>query len=137
MSEHTPIYEELLDGPFPCTLTSLEGSGAPYGVIVWCERRGEAVGVNAAEGVWLHNLRRDPRVGLVIVDTRNILRHVSITGRVASIEPDEDYEQLNSMSEVYEGRPYAYTTPDSVARYRIEIEVLKVRTLDLAPPPAP
>ena len=35
MSARPPIFEELLDGPFPCTLTSLDGTGAPYGVVVW------------------------------------------------------------------------------------------------------
>ncbi len=135
MSERPPIYEELLGGPFPCTLTSLDATGAPYGVVVWCGDLDGAVGVNAAEGVWLRNLRRDPRVGLVVVDTRNILRHVSITGRVVDISPDEDYAHINSLSEVYEGRPYAYSTPEQAPRFRVEIEVLKLRTLDLAPPP--
>jgi hypothetical protein len=135
MSERPAIYAELLDGPFPCTLTSLDSAGAPYGVVVWCGQLGDAVGVNAAEGVWLRNLRRDPRVGLVVVDTRNILRHVSISGRVASVTPDESYAHINSLSEVYEGRPYAYSTPDEVPRFRVEVEVLKVRTLDLQAPP--
>jgi hypothetical protein len=134
MTAHPPIYDELLDGPFPCTLTSLDGGGGPYGVVVWCGRLGDAVGVNAGEGVWLRNLRRDPRVGLVVVDTRNILRHVSISGRVSEISPDSDYAHIDSLSEVYEGRPYAYSTPEEVPRFRVEIEVLKVRTLDLAPP---
>ena len=93
------------------------------------------MGVNAAEGVWLRNLRRDPRVGQVIVDTRNILRHVSITGRVSGISPDAEYAHIDSLSEVYEGRPYAYSTPAGVSRFQVEIEVLKLRTLDLAPPP--
>jgi hypothetical protein len=70
----------------------------------------------------------------VIVDTGNILRHVSITGRVSEISLDERYAHINSLSEVYEGRPYAYSTPEDVPRFRVEIEVLKVRTLDLAPP---
>ena len=134
MGAHPPIYEELLDGPFPCTLNSLDANGSPYGVVVWCGRIGEAVGVNAAEGVWLRNLRRDPRASLVIVDTRNILRHVSITGRASEISLDERYAHINALSEVYEGRPYAYSTPEDVPRFRVEIEVLKVRTLDLAPP---
>lgn len=134
MSDHPPIYEELLDGPFPCTINSLDRTAAPYGVVVWCGRLGDAVGVNAAEGVWLRNLRRDPRVGLVVVDTRNILRHVSISGRVSAITLDEDYAHIDSLSEVYEGRPYSYSKPADVPRFRVEIEVLKVRTLDLAPP---
>lgn len=134
-SAHPPIYEELLDGPYPCTLNSLAGNGAPYGVVVWCGRLADAVGVNAAESVWLRNLRRDPRVGVVIVDTRNILRHVSISGRVSDISLDEGYAHIDSLSEVYEGRPYAYSKPADVPRFRVEIEVLKVRTLDLAPAP--
>ena len=125
----------MLDGPFPCALTSLDANGTPYGVVVWCGRLGDAVGVNAAEGVWLRNLRRDPRVGLVVVDTRqHPAPRLDQRPRQRDLARRATTRTSTRLSEVYEGRPYAYSTPEDVPRFRVEIEVLKVRTLDLAPP---
>ncbi len=134
MSAPPEIVAELLDGPYPCALTSLDGDGSPYSVVVWCGRAEGRITVNAAEGLWLRNLRRDPRLSLVVVDTRNILRHVNVQGRVTEIAPDTDYAHIDSLSEIYEGRPYAYSTPEDVPRFRVVIEPLRIRTLDLPAP---
>jgi PPOX class probable F420-dependent enzyme len=127
------LVRELLEAPFPCCLTSLDRDGSPYGVVVWCAPDGGRITVNAARGLWLRNLRRDPRVSLVVVDTGNILRHVSVQGRVVGIDPDERYAHIDSLSQVYEGRRYQYSTPEEVPRFRVAIEPDRVRTLDLAP----
>jgi len=133
MSEPRPaIFDELLAGPYPCCLTTLDGAGNPYGVVVWCGSLGDMVAVNATESVWLNNLRRDSRASLIIVDTRNILRYLAIRGRVADVTPDGEYAHINSLSEVYEGRPYAYSTPEDVPRYRVAIAIEKLRTTDIA-----
>lgn len=126
------IFDELLAGPYPCCLTTLDGGGNPYSVVVWCGSLGDAVAVNATESVWLNNLRRDPRASLLVVDTANILRYVSIRGRATDVTPDRDYAHINSLSEVYEGRPYAYSAPEQVIRYRVAITVEKLRTTDIA-----
>jgi hypothetical protein len=131
------LVEELFAGPYPCSLTSLREDGSPYSVVVWTAREGERFTVNAAEGRWLSNLRRDPRLSLVVVDTNNILRHVAVDGVVASIAPDSGYAHIDSLSLVYERRRYAYSTPDEVPRFRVEIEPLRIRTLDLPPPGDP
>lgn len=128
------IVDELLDGPYPCALTTLDADGSPYSVIVWCHQAGGRIAVNAADGKWLRNLRRDPRVSLAVVDTANILRHVNVQGRVLDVSADCDYAHIDSLSRVYEGRPYAYSTPAEVPRYRVEIEPQRVRTLDLDAP---
>jgi PPOX class probable F420-dependent enzyme len=133
MSERPEIVDELLQGPYPCALTTLDRDGQPYSVIVWCGQTDGRITVNAAEGKWLANLRRDPRLSLVVVDTENILRHVNVQGRVAEIAPDTEYAHIDSLSEVYEGRPYAYSTPEDEPRFRVEIEPLRIRTLDLPP----
>ena len=126
------LETELLEGPFPCCLTTLEKDGAPYSVVVWCGRDGERVTVNATHGRWLRNLRRDPRVSLVVVHTDNILRYVAVQGTVARIEPDEGYGHMNTLSRVYEGRDYAYSTPEEVERFRIEIVRASTRVVDIA-----
>ena len=52
--------------------------------------------------------------------------------RLLDVTPDRDYAHINSLSEVYEGRPYAYSTPEDVPRYRVAITVDKLRTTDIA-----
>lgn len=130
--ERPPIVDELLAGPYPCCLTTLDGGGNPYSVVVWCGAHGDDVAVNATESVWLNNLRRDPRASLLVVDTANILRYVSVRGRAIDVSVDDDYAHINSLSEIYEGRPYAYSTPDAVTRYRVVVSVDKLRTTDIA-----
>lgn len=128
------FVSEMLASALPCCLTSLDPDGSPYGVVVWCALDANRFTVNAGEGRWLTNLRRDPRVSLVIVDTQNILRHVAVQGRVVAIEADRDYEHIDSLSRAYEERRYQYSQPEDAPRYRIEIEPERVRTVDLAPP---
>ena len=135
MNERTrdDFVREMVAAPHPCALTSLDEDGSPYGVVVWCALEGDVFTVNAAEGRWLRNLRRDPRVSLVIVDTANIHRHVAVQGRVVEIDLDEGYAHIDSLSEVYEGRRYGYSLPQEVPRFRLAIEPDRIRTFDLAP----
>ena len=127
MSARPTIIDELLDGPHPCSLTSLEEAGSPYSVVVWCRQEEGRITVNAAEGLWLRNLRRDPRISLVVDDP-------GPPQRVAEIVDDDGYAHIDSLSRVYEGRPYAYSKPEDVPRFRIAIEPRRIRTLDLPPP---
>lgn len=127
------FVREMLAAPHPCCLTSLDPDGHPYGVVVWCALDADQLTVNAGEGHWLANLRRDPRVSLVIVDAQNILRYVAVEGTVVAIEPDSDYAHVDSLSRIYEQRPYQYSRPEEVPRYRLTIAPDRVRRLDHTP----
>ena len=128
------LVAELVDGPNPCCLSTLREDGSPYSVVVWCGRDGERFTVNAAEGRWLDNVRRDPRVSLVVVDTGNILRHVGVDGVVVAIEPDHDYAHIDSLSRTYMGGAYQWSTPEDVPRFKLVIEPRRVRTVDIPAP---
>jgi PPOX class probable F420-dependent enzyme len=128
------LIAELADGPNPCCLTSLRADGSPYTVVVWCGRDGDRFTVNAAEGRWLANIRRDPRVSFVVVDIANILRHVGVEGRVVAVEPDTDYAHIDGLSRTYLGSKYQWTTPDDVPRFRVVIEPERIRTVDIPLP---
>jgi PPOX class probable F420-dependent enzyme len=132
MSTRPELVGELLEGPYPCCLTTLRPEGDPYAVVVWCAPEGDTVTVNATEGRWLANIRRDPRVSLVVVDTAEILRHVGIDGRVVGIEPDRDHAHIDSLSQLYEGRPYAYSTSGEEPHFKLTIEPLRIRAFDLS-----
>jgi hypothetical protein len=102
--------------------------------VVWCGLDGKRFTVNGAEGRWLDNVRRDPRVSFVVVDTEDILRHVGVDGRVVEIEPDTDYAHIDELSRVYLGGKYQWSTPDDVARFRVVIEPQRLRTVDIPLP---
>jgi PPOX class probable F420-dependent enzyme len=128
------LVAELIDGPYPCCLTTLRADGSPYSVVVWCARKGERCTVNAAEGRWLDNLRRDPRVSFTVVDTGNILRHVGVDGVVVAIERDEDYAHIDALSQTYMGGRYQWSTPEGEPRFKVTIEPKRIRTVDIPPP---
>jgi hypothetical protein len=69
---------------------------------------------------------------VLIAGTAVIGRWGSSSGGAADARPDRDEAALHSLSEVYEGRPYAYSTPEDVPRYRVAITVDKLRTTDIA-----
>jgi PPOX class probable F420-dependent enzyme len=128
------LVAELVDGPYPCCLTTLRADGSPYSVVVWCAREGERFTVNGAEGRWLDNIGRDPRVSLAVVDTGNILRHVGVDGVVVAIEPDEDYAHIDALSQTYMGGRYQWSTPEGEPRFKVTIEPKRIRTVDIPPP---
>jgi PPOX class probable F420-dependent enzyme len=128
------LVAELLDGPYPCCLSTLRADGSPYTVVVWCGRDGDRVAVNAAEGRWLANIRRDPRVSLVVVDTANILRHVGIDGIVVVIEPDAGYAHIDGLSRVYMGGAYQWSAPREEPRFKLVIEPRPTRAVDISLP---
>ena len=128
------LIAELVEGPYPCCLSTLREDGSPYTVVVWCGREGERFTVNAAEGRWLDNVRRDPRVSFALVDTANILRHVGVDGVVIAIEPDEDYAHIDGLSRTYVGGKYQWSAPEDVPRFKVVIEPKRIRTVDIPLP---
>ena len=51
-------------------------------------------------------LRRDPRVSLTVLEDGNWYHHVSLVGRVVSLEPDPDLRDIDRLALRYTGKPY-------------------------------
>jgi hypothetical protein len=51
-------------------------------------------------------LRRDPRAALTVLDKGSWYRHVSLLGRVVSIEDDVDLADIDRLARRYTGRDY-------------------------------
>ena len=135
MSDRPAIVDELLDGPHPCCLTSLDRTALRTASSSGAARSDGRITVNAAEGLWLRNLRRDPRISLVVVDIDNILRHVSVQGRVAEIVDDEGYAHIDSPLAGLRGQARTRTRRPRTCRgsgSRSSRE--RIRTLDLRRP---
>ena len=102
----SPEAKHLLDRPNFAHLATLMPDGSPNATPVWIGREGEHIvictGENSLKG---KNTRRDPRVGLSIVDFTNPYEEVQIRGRVIERRPDPDLKILDLISHKYTGKP--------------------------------
>jgi hypothetical protein len=55
---------------------------------------------------------------------------VSIAATLADVAEDVGYAHINALSRVYEGRDFAYSTPDELTRFRLLLEPTVVSMQD-------
>jgi PPOX class probable F420-dependent enzyme len=88
-------------------IATLRQDGAPHTAATWYLWEDGQVLVNVDEGrVRLEHMRRDPRVSVTVLGEDSWYRQVTLQGRVASLDPDPDYEDIDRVSRHYTGRPY-------------------------------
>jgi PPOX class probable F420-dependent enzyme len=106
--------KELLERPLLAILATTMPDGSPQATPLWFDFDGEHIRINSARGRTKdRNMRRDPRVALVIVDDRNPYRYIQIRGRVIDIiEGDVAREHINALSLRYTGQPWTSPRPD-------------------------
>jgi PPOX class probable F420-dependent enzyme len=100
--------QDFLTKPNPAVIGSLRPDGQPHTAATWYLWRDSRVLVNMDETRRrLDYLRSDPRVSLTVLGEDGWYRHVTLSGRVISIEPDPDLEGIDSLSRHYMGGPYS------------------------------
>ena len=126
LSDH---QRNLLKQPNLAFLATVGADGVPHVTPVWVdEEEGRAV-VNTADGrAKVRHVRRDPRVGLVVVNRDDPYDWVSIRGRVVDITTEGAEEHIDQLSHRYEGKPFQFRPgqirlkvliePDQVTEYR-------------------
>ena len=109
-------YADLLDKKAFAQLATLMPDGSPQVSPVWFEYDGKHILVNSAKGrVKDRNMRRDPRVGLDILDPDNPYRHLSIRGRVVDITEKGADEHIDKLTKKYINQDkYPYRGPGEV-----------------------
>jgi len=118
-------YLDLTQKKAFAQLATLMPDGSPHVAPVWFEFDGKYILINSAKGrVKDRNIRRDPRVGIDIVDPDNPYRHLSIRGRVVDITENGADEHIDKLTKKYMGQDkYPYRGPAEVrVQYRIEPE---------------
>jgi len=123
--QSTNRYMDLLERPLLAVLSTIMPDGSPQATPLWFDTDGSYIRINSAKGRTKDlNMRRDPRVALVIVDDANPYRYVQIRGRVVKfIEGDVAREHINQLSQRYTGQDWALMRPDEVrVMYLIEPE---------------
>ena len=87
MADLTPDDIEMLTGANYATFTTIDADGLPQSTIIWIDAEGEHVLVNTAKGrVKDRNVRRDPRVSVLVIREGDAYDWISVAGRVVDIE---------------------------------------------------
>ncbi len=106
-------------------LATVMPDGTPHVAPVWWDYDGENIIVNTAKGrVKDKNMRREPRVGMDVMDPDNPYRHVSMRGRVIDITEKGADEHIDKLTKKYTGQDkYPYRGPGEVrVIYKIQPE---------------
>jgi PPOX class probable F420-dependent enzyme len=98
---------EFLRRPHPAVIASLRSDGSPHTVATWYDWEDGRVLVNMdGSRRRLGFMRRDPRVALTVLENGNWYRHVSLLGRVDSIEPDPELRDIDRLALRYTREPF-------------------------------
>ncbi len=119
----------LLEAPNYVHLSTLRADGSPRNWVVWVGLEGENVLVCTGESTWkARDMRRDPRVGLSVVDLANPYRMAAIQGRVIEVREDEDCRFMDPISVRYTSAAFPLRGPGRVC-FVIAVEKAGSRTL--------
>ncbi len=99
--------DEFLSRPNPAVVATLRADGTPHTAATWYDWEDGRVLLNLDDSrVRLGYLRRDPRASLTVVGADNWYRHVSLIGRVVSIEDDAELVDIDRLARRYTGNEY-------------------------------
>lgn len=108
------------------SLATLMNDGSPQLTPVWFNTDGTHILINSAKGrVKDRNMRRDPRVSLVIIDPDDPYRYIQIRGKVVGITTLGAREHIDRLSKKYTGRD-KYTS-GSADEIRVTYKILPER----------
>lgn len=116
-------YADLFQKKSFAQLATLMPDGSPHVAPVWIDYDGTNILINTAKGrVKDNNMRRDPRVGIDILDPDNPYRHLSIRGRVVDIAENGADQHIDKLAKKYIGQDrYPYRGQGEVrVIYKIE-----------------
>jgi PPOX class probable F420-dependent enzyme len=91
----------------PAVVATLRPDGSPHTVPTWYDWEEGRVLLNMDETrLRLAFMRRDPRVALTVLDAESWYRHISLIGRVVTIEDDSDLADIDRLAVRYTGKPF-------------------------------
>jgi PPOX class probable F420-dependent enzyme len=96
---------DLLTRPIGGVLTTIGVDGQPQSSLVWVDFDGECARVNTTlEREKGRNVRRDPRVSLLVVDPDDTGRFIQIRG-IAELSTEGAVEHLDALTRAYSRHP--------------------------------
>ncbi len=115
MKQIPASHQDLIDGPFVITLSTVMPDGQPQTTPVWCNRSDSFILINVMKGFRKEkNMRANPNVSLLAYDPRNPLHNIEIRGRVVEMTEEGAVEHLDELTQLYLGKPDAKFFGDSV-----------------------
>ena len=122
-------FNDLLESNALANIATIGPKGEPQNNPVWFDWDGTHILFSQTKGRQkFHNLQREPRVAVSIVDPKNPFRYVEIRGKVVRIDEDPDKNFINKMAKKYINQDvYPYNQPGD-ERVVIVIEPEKVPT---------
>ena len=103
-----PAWDELVGRANPAVVATVRPDGAPHTAATWYDWESGRVLLNMDESrARLRHMHDNPRVSLTIFDGDNWERHVTLLGRVISIEPDADLADIDRLAVRYTGKPFS------------------------------
>ena len=102
-----PEVEAFLARPNAAVVATLRPDGSPHTVPTWYDWEDGRALLNMDESrLRLRFLRRDPSAALTVMEDGNWYRHVSLIGRVVSIEEDADLADIDRLARRYTGNAF-------------------------------
>jgi PPOX class probable F420-dependent enzyme len=99
--------DEFLSRPNPAVVATLRPDGSPHSVPTWYDWEDGRVLLNmAVTRLRLRFMRQDPRAALTVLDDDSWYSHVSLIGRIVSIEDDPDLSDIDRLAVRYTGKPF-------------------------------
>jgi PPOX class probable F420-dependent enzyme len=99
--------DEFLARANPAVIATLRLDGSAHTVPTWYDWEDGRVLLNMDESrLRLRFMRRDPRASLTVLDEESWYRHVSLIGRIVSIEDDPDLTDIDRLALRYTGKPF-------------------------------
>jgi PPOX class probable F420-dependent enzyme len=102
-----PELDAFLRLPNPAVVATIRPDGSPHTAATWYDWDGGRALLNMDESrLRLRFMRRDPRVALTVLGKDSWYSHVSLLGRIVSIEDDPDLADIDRLARRYTGRPF-------------------------------
>ncbi|HUJ54369.1 MAG TPA: PPOX class F420-dependent oxidoreductase [Gaiellaceae bacterium] len=102
-----PEVDAFLARPNPAVVGTVRPDGSPHTAATWYDWEDGRVLLNMDESrARLGYLRENPAVALTVLAEGDWYRHVSLLGRVVSIEEDEGLRDIDRLALRYTGKPY-------------------------------
>jgi PPOX class probable F420-dependent enzyme len=113
---------DLLAAPNYVHLSTLRRDGTPRNWVVWAGLEDDRVLIcTTTHSMKATHMRREPRVGLSVIDLHNPYRMASLQGRVVEVRDDEGCRHMDPISIKYTGEPFPSRGSDRVC-FAIEID---------------
>ncbi len=106
-----PEVDAFLAKPNPAVVATVRPDGSPHSAATWYDWADGRVLLNMDESrVRLGHLRKNPQVALTVLAESDWYRHVSLLGRVVSLDEDEGLRDIDRLAVRYTGKPYRNRT---------------------------